>query len=191
MHKPHVDILRAAVPKQANITGTAESHFAKHPRTTFIALHVANWPENLDAVSSWLDKYPKHVWEFGAREGQSWAVSHGRHVNFSRIPGPGIMFGTDSAAPGKMYPLTVSAGSRPRMNISIYWGYPGQGRWEIYGWQLPDSVLEKIYNKNAEKIFGQFKGCLSTELGAMMRMRGEKVSRVRDAACSLRARCSS
>jgi hypothetical protein len=39
-----------------------------------------------------------------------------------------------------------------------YWGYPGQGRWEIYGLELPDSILEKVYNKNATKLFAQFKG---------------------------------
>ena len=37
-------------------------------------------------------------------------------------------------------------------------GYPGQGRWEIYGMELPDGVLEKVYHKNADKIFAQFKG---------------------------------
>lgn len=31
---------------------------ARHPRTTFIALHMANWPENLDAVSDWLVRFP-------------------------------------------------------------------------------------------------------------------------------------
>jgi len=25
-----------------------------------------------------------------------------------------------------------------------YWGYPGQGRWEIYGMELPDGVLESL-----------------------------------------------
>jgi hypothetical protein len=38
-----------------------------------------------------------------------------------------------------------------------YWGSPGQGRWKIYGLDLPDMVLEKNYHKNAERIFGQFK----------------------------------
>jgi len=42
----------------------------RHPHTTFVALHVANWPENLDAVSGWLDKYPNMMVEFGAREAE-------------------------------------------------------------------------------------------------------------------------
>ena len=39
-----------------------------------------------------------------------------------------------------------------------YWGYPGQGRWMIYGLGLPDAALEKIYHRNAERLFAKFKG---------------------------------
>jgi len=31
---------------------------ARHPRTTFILPHVANWPENLGYVSDLLDRFP-------------------------------------------------------------------------------------------------------------------------------------
>ena len=34
--------------------------------------------------------------------------------------------------------------------------YPG--RWMVYGLYLPDKVHKKIYNKNALKILGMFKG---------------------------------
>ena len=43
---------------------------AKHPETTFIALHVANWSENLDGVSEWLRTYPNMYVEFGARQAE-------------------------------------------------------------------------------------------------------------------------
>ena len=39
--------------------------FARHPHTTFISLHVANWPEDLDYVSGLLDRLPNVVVEFG------------------------------------------------------------------------------------------------------------------------------
>jgi hypothetical protein len=29
---------------------------------------------------------------------------------------------------------------------------PGQGRWQIYGLDLPDEVLQKVYRKNALKL---------------------------------------
>jgi hypothetical protein len=32
------------------------------------------------------------------------------------------------------------------------------GRWMIYGLKLPDDVLEKIYNKNALRIFSMYRG---------------------------------
>ena len=31
-----------------------------------------------------------------------------------------------------------------------------QGRWRIYGIDLPDDVLEKIYTKNIKKLIGQW-----------------------------------
>jgi hypothetical protein len=39
-----------------------------------------------------------------------------------------------------------------------YWGYPGQGRWAIYGMVLPDKILEKVYHKDEEKIFAMYRG---------------------------------
>ena len=29
---------------------------------------------------------------------------------------------------------------------------PPQGRWKIYGIRLPDSILEKVYNRNAARL---------------------------------------
>ena len=67
------------------------------------------------------------------------------------------MFGTDNGMDEAMYrnhfPLAGDWG-----RIVRSWGYPGQGRWEIYGLDLPDPVLEKIYHLNAERVFEQFKG---------------------------------
>jgi hypothetical protein len=30
---------------------------ARHPKTTFVCLHVANHPENVDEVTEWLSRY--------------------------------------------------------------------------------------------------------------------------------------
>ena len=45
------------------------------------------------------------------------------------------------------------------------WDAPEQGRWKIYGLQLPDEVLEKVFHKNAERVFGQFKGLIAMRGG--------------------------
>jgi predicted TIM-barrel fold metal-dependent hydrolase len=128
----------------------------KHARTTFIALHVANWPENLDAVSSWLDKYPNMYVEFGARQAELGRQPR-RSRKFFVDYQDRILFGTDSEPEEAMY-ANYFRWLETGDEYFPYWGYPGQGRWEIYGMELPDGVLEKVYHKNADKIFTQFKG---------------------------------
>jgi uncharacterized protein len=136
---------------------TERNHvFEKHPRTTFVALHVANWPENLDAVSGWLDKYPNMYVEFGARQAELGRQPR-RARKFFLDYQDRIMFGTDSEPEEQMY-ANYFRWLETADEYFPYWGYPGQGRWNIYGMELPDGVLEKVYHKNAEKIFAQFKG---------------------------------
>ena len=149
-------------PSKQTLLDQEHHVFEKHPHTTFIALHVANWPENLDAVSSWLDKYPNMYVEFGAREAELGRQPR-RARKFFLDYQERIMFGTDNEPEEAMYANYFRWLETPDEYFD-YAGYPGQGRWEIYGMELPDNVLEKVYNKNAEKLFAQFKGV--NQLGA-------------------------
>ncbi len=136
---------------------TQRNHvFEKHPHTTFIALHVANWPENLDVVSSWLDKYPNMYVEFGQREAELGRQPR-RARKFFIDYQDRILFGSDSTPEETMY-ANYFRWLETADEYFPYSGYPEQGRWEIYGMELPDGVLEKVYHRNADKILGQFKG---------------------------------
>jgi hypothetical protein len=66
------------------------------------------------------------------------------------------MFGTDNGMEEEMY-RNHFRWLETADEYFDYWGYPGQGRWKIYGMELPDHVLEKVYHLNAERIFSQFK----------------------------------
>jgi uncharacterized protein len=143
-------------PSKQTLLDQRNHVIAKHPKTTFIALHVANWPENLDAVSSWLDRYPNMHVEFGAREAEMGRQPRRARKFFMEYQDR-ILFGTDSDPDPQMY-RNYFRWLETADEYFEYWGYPGQGRWAIYGMELPDPVLEKVYHKNAEKIFGQFKG---------------------------------
>jgi predicted TIM-barrel fold metal-dependent hydrolase len=125
--------------------------FARHPHTTFIALHMGNWPENLDYVGEVLDKYPNTYVEFGAREAELGRQPR-RSRKFFLDYQDRIMFGTDNGPEEAMY-QNYFRWLETADEYFEYWGYPGQGRWEIYGMKLPDSVLEKVYHVNADKIF--------------------------------------
>jgi predicted TIM-barrel fold metal-dependent hydrolase len=130
--------------------------FAKHPRTNFVALHVANWPENLDTVSAWLKTYPNMSVEFGAREAELGRQPRRARQFFMDFQDR-ILFGADSEPDPKMC-ANYFRWLETADEYFEYWGYPGQGRWEIYGMELPDEVLKKVYHKNAERMFAQFKG---------------------------------
>jgi uncharacterized protein len=156
MQNPSWSFYGPQFPSKQTLLDERNHIVEKHPHTTFIALHVANWPENLDAVSGWLGKYPNMYVEFGARQAELGRQPR-RAGKFFRDYQNRIMFGTDNEPEEKMYAnyfrwLETSDEYFP------YWGSPGQGRWAIYGLELPDPILEKVYHKNADKIFAQFKG---------------------------------
>jgi predicted TIM-barrel fold metal-dependent hydrolase len=141
-------------PSKEALLAARDRVFARHPHTQFVALHMANWPENLDYVSSLLDKLPNVMVEFGAREAELGRQPRRAREFFLKYQDR-IMFGTDNEVTEEMY-RNHFRWLETDDEYFDYWGYPGQGRWEIYGMDLPDPVLEKIYHRNAEKMFGQF-----------------------------------
>lgn len=142
-------------PSKESILAARDRMFAKHPHTTFIALHLANWPENLDYVSHLLDTLPNVMVEFGAREAELGRQPRRAREFFLKYQDR-IMFGTDNEVTEEMY-RNHFRWLETADEYFDYWGYPGQGRWKIYGMELPDAVLEKVYHLNAERVFGQFR----------------------------------
>ena len=67
------------------------------------------------------------------------------------------MFGTDEGAGEAMYE-NYFRWLETEDEYFPYAQYPLQGRWMIYGLGLPDDVLEKVYHRNAEKLFARFEG---------------------------------
>jgi predicted TIM-barrel fold metal-dependent hydrolase len=140
-------------PSKQEILEARNRVFARHPHTTFVALHMGNWPENLDYVGEVLDKYPNTYVEFGAREAELGRQPR-RARKFFLDYQDRIMFGTDNGPEEGMYQnyfRWLETGDE----YFDYWGYPGQGRWKIYGMELPDTVLEKVYHGNADRLFAQ------------------------------------
>jgi predicted TIM-barrel fold metal-dependent hydrolase len=146
----------ANFPTKESILAARDRMFAKHPHTTFVALHMANWPENLDYVSHLLDTLPNVMVEFGAREAELGRQPLRAREFFLKYQDR-IMFGTDNGMDEAMY-RNHFRWLETADEYFDYWGYPGQGRWKIYGMALPDEVVEKIYHKNAERMFAQFRG---------------------------------
>lgn len=167
-------------PSKEAILAARNRIFARHPHTTFIALHMANWPENLDDVGATLDRYQNVYVEFGAREAELGRQPR-RAREFFMAYSDRIMFGSDNVPEEGMY-RNYFRWLETGDEYFEYWGYPEQGFWRIYGLELPDDVLRKIYHLNAEKIFAQFPGTNQAyKVRPSLRYRSEAKSHIDDA----------
>lgn len=132
--------------------------FARHPNTIFIGAHMGTMPEELHRVANWLDIYPNFYVDIDARIAELGRQPYTARKFMIRYQDR-VMFGTDTTPNAEYYRTYY----RFLETEDEYFDYsPGhmhnQGRWKIYGLHLPDHVLEKIYNLNARKIFGMYKG---------------------------------
>jgi predicted TIM-barrel fold metal-dependent hydrolase len=150
-------------PSKEAILEARNRMFARHPNTTFISLHLGNWPENLDDVSDALNRLPNVVVEFGAREAELGRQPRRARKFFLQYQDR-ILFGTDMAPSEELY-RNYFRWLETDDEYFDYYAAPEQGRWKIYGMELPDEVLEKVYHLNAERIFSQFKGLAAIKGG--------------------------
>ena len=136
---------------------------ARHPKTTFIVLHVGN-SENLEYISGALQKYPNMVVEFGARIGELGRQPRAARKFFDRFQDR-ILFGTDAVPDGHETPQQIFNDKLYEIYYRFletedeYFDYaparvPPQGRWRIYGLGLPETILKKVYYNNAARVLG-------------------------------------
>ncbi len=127
---------------------------ARHPRTTFVLLHVGHWPENLDHVNRTLARFPNAVIELGARQAELGRQPRRARALFLKYPDR-VLFGTDISPTAPMY-RSYFRWLETDDEYFDYFGAPGQGFWKISGLYLPDDVLRKVYATNAERVLGRF-----------------------------------
>ena len=143
-------------PTLKEILDARDQMIARHPKTTFILLHVGNWPENLDYVEQTLKRFPNTVVEFGAREAELGRQPRRAREIFLKYPDR-VLFGTDMEPTAPLY-RNYFRWLETADEYFPYFGYPVQGFWNISGLYLPDDVLRKVYSGNAERILSRYKG---------------------------------
>jgi predicted TIM-barrel fold metal-dependent hydrolase len=130
-----------------------ESVIARHPGTTFIGAHVGCYAENLTYVEGMLDRLPNYYIDIGARLAELGRQPNTARRFFLRYPDR-ILFGTDAPPNPKVYSIYYRFLETHDDNFP-YWhsgDQPWQGRWFIHGLGLPDSVLQRIYYRNAQRV---------------------------------------
>ena len=138
-------------PSDAELLAARDRVLARHPKTTFIGLHVGHSSENLAAAAAAMDRFPNLHVEIAARIGELGRQPRASQRFFDRYQDR-ILFGTDGPQDA-LYPIYF----RFLETDDEYFDYgagptPGQGRWRIYGLGLPDVILKKVYSENAERL---------------------------------------
>ena len=143
-------------PSKEEILAQRNRVFAKHPDTIFVGAHVGTLPEELHIVGDWFDCYPNFYVDICAR-----ISDLGRQPRTARKflikYQDRILFGTDTFPDAEAYRIYYRFLETDDEYFDPAGGHHRQARWMIYGVYLPDEALEKIYNKNAQKILDMFK----------------------------------
>jgi predicted TIM-barrel fold metal-dependent hydrolase len=148
-------------PSNAELLEARNRVFARHPKTRFIVLHVGNFSENLANVSENLDRFDNMTVDIAARIGELGRQPRTARAFFDKYQDR-ILFGTDATPHGDEYPQQVFNDKLYEIYYRFletddeYFDYapanvPPQGRWRIYGINLPEPILRKVYNGNAAR----------------------------------------
>jgi predicted TIM-barrel fold metal-dependent hydrolase len=153
-----------------------EKMLAKHPKTVFILAHIGMMGFDLSKVAALLDKYPNANVDVSAaiqEVGRQPLTARRFLIKYQDR----VFFGTDGES-ARMNDL--NGFWRPHFRFfetdDEYFDHPAQllspqgaplhGRWKIYGVNLPDEALRKIYYENTLKYFPAARPAMKKHLAA-------------------------
>jgi len=122
--------------------------FRRHPKTTFIAAHMGWHANDLGRLSKMLDAMPNVYTEVGAvlyDIGRQPRAAHDFFVKYQDR----LLFGKDSFQPEE-YPYYWRVFETKDEYFDYYRNY--HAFWKLYGIDLPDAVLKKLYFGNAARL---------------------------------------
>ncbi|MBN1774298.1 MAG: amidohydrolase family protein [Deltaproteobacteria bacterium] len=160
-------------PSHDELIAARDRVLERHPGTTFLLIHLANYPEKLDYVDRLLDTHPNVYVDTSAR-----VPEIGRHPAdqvraFFVKHQDRILFGSDFIVEGDGSMQLGSAWHVPDVLPGLddavefyarHWRFfetterqidhptPIQGRWKVDAIGLPPEVLRKFYVVNAERL---------------------------------------
>jgi len=122
--------------------------FRRHPKTTFVAAHMGWHANDLPRLAKMLTEMPNLYTEVGAvlyDIGRQPRAAHDFFIKFQDR----ILFGKDSFQPEE-YPYYWRVFETANDYFDYYRNY--HAFWKLYGIDLPDAVLKKVYYQNALKL---------------------------------------
>jgi predicted TIM-barrel fold metal-dependent hydrolase len=136
------------VPPFEQVMGEQHHVFRKHPSTKFIDAHLGWFGNDLERLGKLFDDMPNVYTELGAvlaELGRQPKAARSFLIKYQDR----VMFGKDTYKMEEYYTYfrVLETGDE-------YFNYyrKRHAHWKMYGLELPDSVLKKIYYKNALKV---------------------------------------
>ncbi len=135
-------------PSFETVMTERDNLFRKHPKTTFVAAHMGWYANDLGRLGKLLDEMPNVYTEVGAVLYDIGRQPRGAHDFFVKYQDR-ILFGKDSFQPEE-YPYYWRVFETGDEYFDYYRGY--HAFWKLYGIDLPDGALKKIYYQNAMRL---------------------------------------
>jgi uncharacterized protein len=126
-----------------------ESTVKRHPKTTFIACHYANCSYDLSILGRMFERYPNLFADISARYAETAPIPRAMASFYEKYQDR-LLYGTDMGMAGGMYRITF----RILESADEHFYEPAEFsyHWSLYGFDLPDQVLQKVYAENARRI---------------------------------------
>lgn len=127
----------------------------RHPKTVFIACHLANLDYDLARLGQMLGRNPNLYADISARFGETATIPRFA-AGFLREWAHRVCYGTDIPYSQHLFSLTyriLESSDEHFYDQDFYFNF--DYHWPMYGFALPDDVLKKIYRDTALSAFRQ------------------------------------
>lgn len=135
-------------PSFEEVQGERDRMFAAHPKTRFIGAHFAYYGHDLRAGAALLDRLPNVTFDVSAVLYEFGRQPRAAREFFIKYQDR-ILFGKDAYAPEE-YPYYWRVFETADEYFDYYRDY--HAFWKLYGMDLPDEVLRKVYYANALRV---------------------------------------
>ena len=135
-------------PSFQDLQAERDNMFAANPKTRYIGAHFAYYGHNLPGAAKLLDRLPNVTLEVSAvlyEFGRQPRAARDFFIKYQDR----ILFGKDAYEP-REYPYYWRVFETKDEYFDYYRDY--HATWKLYGMDLPDEVLKKVYYKNALRV---------------------------------------
>ena len=130
-----------------------EQTLRRHPKTVFIACHLANLDYDLTRLGQMFDRYPNLYADISARFAETAAIPRFTAQFLNKYPDR-VCYGTDMPYSERMFSTTyriLESLDEHFYEQDLYFNF--NYHWPMHGFGLSDAVLKKVYRDNALTAF--------------------------------------